>query len=593
MSNEKIARGLVEPIVWKPEESKVPNDCYDNAVNFVRDTFQESCEMLYRQNPSYKFGIVSVGHTTLFDAFLGCLPEDQRQHYTCNTCRQFINKYGRLVRINPDGTLVPAAWGYPEHEDNLGVFADVIAVLRNKVMNGRVTYLFVDRIGKDSIIGKEVNGGFRHFHAGPIGDYVHLISNFSGSMGDFINEQQVSYNLLKDFLSKYANERGLEITKSIKEGFEYGVLSNYNRFRDTLDDLTHVLKYDWKNLESNESNNKIWYHVMHKDLFVRVKNSVLGMLFDDLDSGMDFDKASERFNDAVDPLRYRRSQSLPTINQVNEAQKVIAELGLEPSFHRRHALVSEIPLFWKPQEVSTEDEKEEPSGGLFSNIPTKDYHRKVKTTVSKPTQDAPIDITWAKFQRDVLLNVMSMSLALSIRSRYPFMTILTATNPDAKPIYKYDTEEVRCPFSGYMYQKGATLAMYHLSSNENGPFYDSFVPPMKTVNIIGLCETPDSWGKPGTVNVEKGIIAIIEGASDYETSRVALFPDILIPELYPYRKVIESYSNNTRPDYDERYETENLACGMYLVGEGGTSGLVITVTLKNGTSVKYRFIAFE
>ena len=50
MSNEKIARGLVEPIVWKPGESKVPDDCYDNAVNFVRDTFQESCEMLYRQN---------------------------------------------------------------------------------------------------------------------------------------------------------------------------------------------------------------------------------------------------------------------------------------------------------------------------------------------------------------------------------------------------------------------------------------------------------------------------------------------------------------------------------------------------------------
>ena len=144
-----------------------------------------------------------------------------------------------------------------------------------------------------------------------------------------------------------------------------------------------------------------------------------------------------------------------------------------------------------------------------------------------------------------------------------------------------------------MYQKGATLDMYHLLSNENGPLYESFMPISKDFNIIGLCETPDSWGKPGAVNVEKGIIAIIEGASDYETSRVALFPDMLIPELYPYRKVIESYSNNTRPDYDERYETENLACGMYLVGEGGTSGLVITVTLKNGTSVKYKFIAFE
>ena len=207
----------------------------------------------------------------------------------------------------------------------------------------------------------------------------------------YMEEDDRSYNTIEHYID-YNVEFMEYITKGKKDD-EY-----YKSLRE-------LLSYDWGNLESTKANNKIWYHVSRQDEFVKIKNSVLGMLFDDLDSGMDFDHAAARFNDAVDPLHYKRPDALPSITQVKEAQKVIDELGLEPSFHRRHALVNEIPLFWKPQEVVTEEKKEEPSGGLFSNIPTKDYHREVKTTISKPTQDVPIDITWAKFHRDILPNV--------------------------------------------------------------------------------------------------------------------------------------------------------------------------------------------
>ena len=359
MSNEKIARGLVEPIVWKPGESKVPDDCYDNAVNFVRDTFMKRLEELHTYGPTVRFGVVG-NNKSLYDTFLENLPEEKRQYYNCNTCRTFVNKYGRLVIIDENGNLTSAMWSDEFDDVELGEFANVITALKRRVESSRVHQLFGTK-GKD-ILGKEFHGGFRHFHININFTILsHLIAPSHISLGDFYGECQINFNMLKSFLQKYANAHGLEILSSIEEGIQYKVLSNYKDGK-YYESLRELLSYDWGNLESTKVNNKIWYHVSRQDEFVKIKNSVLGMLFDDLDSGMDFDHAATRFNDAVDPLHYKRPDALPSITLVKEAQKVIDELGLEPSFHRRHALVSEIPLFWKPQEVVTEEKKEEPAG---------------------------------------------------------------------------------------------------------------------------------------------------------------------------------------------------------------------------------------
>ena len=34
----------------------------------------------------------------LYDTFLRGLPAERRQHYNCNACRRFVEKFGRLVR---------------------------------------------------------------------------------------------------------------------------------------------------------------------------------------------------------------------------------------------------------------------------------------------------------------------------------------------------------------------------------------------------------------------------------------------------------------------------------------------------------------
>ena len=38
----------------------------------------------------------------LFDLFLDNLPQNARQHYTCNACRNFVTRFGGLVTIGEE-----------------------------------------------------------------------------------------------------------------------------------------------------------------------------------------------------------------------------------------------------------------------------------------------------------------------------------------------------------------------------------------------------------------------------------------------------------------------------------------------------------
>jgi hypothetical protein len=65
-----------------------------------------------------RFDAVMAAHTTLFvtdvtglfDAFLGALPEQRRQHYKCNACRRFVERFGGLVAIDEQGATIPVMW---------------------------------------------------------------------------------------------------------------------------------------------------------------------------------------------------------------------------------------------------------------------------------------------------------------------------------------------------------------------------------------------------------------------------------------------------------------------------------------------------
>lgn len=78
------------------------NDQYPQFEQSVKNFFDMAIES------GKKLFTTNVGE--LYEIYLNNLPAEARQHYTCNACRTFINRFGGLVTIDEDGTMNSAMW---------------------------------------------------------------------------------------------------------------------------------------------------------------------------------------------------------------------------------------------------------------------------------------------------------------------------------------------------------------------------------------------------------------------------------------------------------------------------------------------------
>jgi hypothetical protein len=134
---------IVTPILTKPQ----PTDSVagDGDFKMLRRLMQETFAAISVAEPLFL-----VDSADLFDIFLGALPANLRQHYTCRTCRHFVNRFGGLVTVQPDGALRSAIWPCPDKLQHpaLGPFvASVIdgVMLRVTLRSGARQVVTLDR----------------------------------------------------------------------------------------------------------------------------------------------------------------------------------------------------------------------------------------------------------------------------------------------------------------------------------------------------------------------------------------------------------------------------------------------------------------
>lgn len=98
-----------------------PNDGYDGLLSGIRNSFYNAVGDC--KEPLFT---TDAGSSPLFDlygTFLSNIPHEAQQHYNCRACRNFVNRYGGIVKIAGDGTLQPNLWqpGF-EHLGNGVIF---------------------------------------------------------------------------------------------------------------------------------------------------------------------------------------------------------------------------------------------------------------------------------------------------------------------------------------------------------------------------------------------------------------------------------------------------------------------------------------
>lgn len=189
---------------------------------------------------------------------------------------------------------------------------------------------------------------------------------------------------------------------------------------------------------STQRNNLIWYMVgTAPSGFCHIKSSMIGTLLDDIKEGYSTRVIMVRFSEKMNPTNYMRTSSAPTANAIEQAEKLVAQLGIEDSLRRRYATFEEIipKCFWLPVVKKV---VEKTTGGIFSNVTPKE-----KLEVATPIIDMPMTtMTWDKFIKTIIPTAEKIEAMLDNPNR--FMALVTEAVEGSEGILNWDN-----PFSWY------------------------------------------------------------------------------------------------------------------------------------------------
>lgn len=488
------------------------HDGYEQLLESIRISFNEAVK---NNEPLFTTDVEN-----LYDIFLNGLPEEARQHYNCRACRNFVNRYGGLVTINEHGVKSPIMWMM----DNIPKFFNKACTdVSLAVAAAKITGVFIT---SEKRLGVPKTGVWNHMAV----DIPHT-TRFSTRNRLYTADQKMAekkqdFEILMNACHKY-NIKTVESAVNL--------LQSNSLYRSAK--ILGVAEWFWdvrKHMGQHNFTNYVWKQVATAPAgFCHISSSVIGSLLDDIEAGYNFDNVKRRFDEKMNPTKYQRPQVAPTAQNVARAEKIVAELGIAESLKRRYARLDEIQKVWVPK-VNVN----KPPYGVFGGIKTKEDENVVKPLFGHGTT-----MTWEKFQRTVLPSARKIELKVGY-GRDCFAALVTAENPEAPPIIKWDTEENRNPFSWYLYANGSCASNWNLSSGNY-------------VEVTGIALQPNLW-QPGYEYQGQGVFFILKGCKDKQNKTSGLFPEILRGELREVRATIEAYSKANPLSGD--WEAD--ACGL-------------------------------
>lgn len=279
--------------------------------------------------------ISDVPKDKVWETYLESIPAEhnpvfrERRAFDANYDKNFINKFGRLVFIV--GGKRHTIW-----EVETGTFFDQVAkdlqLLIEKETNSLSFFLTNEKTGghKPNLDEKDPSILWEHFYAKTPSKLYDETPSYTLS----------GANTSLDVFDRSMDDYQLSALENVLELIDEGILYRGSEKRQTIEKWIKAKK------EFDKAKDKraysAHYVAVHKNRS-RFKSDVIEVLVSDLQSGIDLDKAVDRYGKLMDPANYRRTTSLVTSKMVEKAKDTISELGYINSIYRRVAVDSDIP----------------------------------------------------------------------------------------------------------------------------------------------------------------------------------------------------------------------------------------------------------
>jgi hypothetical protein len=508
---------------------------FDEMLPSLRSHFQSVIE---KYGPLFE--VVPDGD--LYATYLDNLPME-RQHHVCHCCRRFIEQFGNLAAVDDDGNLVSAMWT----EEAPDFFRASFAQMARAIRRGKIETI---ALFKEKVWGTPSAGGWTHFSVTPPKEILHKHPVLTA--GQVTAAKKEDYRTLCHGLGEFSKSTVHQAATLLEAETLYRgeKVIGPVRFLIALHEMRDTHK-------GRNRENLTWKAVATAPPgFCQPRSTMIGTLLEDIGNGLSFETVQRRFSSKMNPLQYQRPTAAPSAGNIAQAEKLFAEMGLEPALHRRFARLEDVQSIWTPKAQVAQS-----IGGIFGHLQAKG------TTPDQPMSMPAQQITWTKFVRTVLPSATSMQVFME--SSMNFCGLITAVNPDAPPIIQWDTPEFRNPVSWYVYSGKSTPSQWSLKAGT-------------WVDVTGVTYQPSMWGDPErNTHQGKSAILILKGAQDQNTLKtgLGLFPEILKSELHSVRSTIEAYSRSRQLEGKEEASANGLR-----VGDNKSTGK-IRVTTAIGTAI--------
>ncbi|MFA2720574.1 hypothetical protein [Bacillus paranthracis] len=393
----------------------------EDSVKDGYPQFEEAVKNRFNSMINEGIKLFTTDATDIYETYLSNLPVPAQQHYNCNACRSFFNRYGNLVTIDENGTIHSVLWNEQEVPT---FFAKAVKAVKRLVLGSKIDGVFLSDI---KTLGQPVTGEWTHLHVKLPSGMLHRdrLLTAGQKMAQKREEFGMINRALQDF-SMDTVEKALALVNS--EALYRGddkVKPNLEWFKALVEKVDASCFYT-----SENRRNIIWLAVATAPTgFAHVRSNTTGTLLKDINEGLSTRSIIARFEERMST--YMRSQSTPSDNAIYEAERLVAKLGIENSLQRRYAQFGELPHFlWKPNHTVNRLMGEQARGGVFGHLANRG--KTAPLAMSLPTSV----MTWEKFQRTVMQTADKIEVMVDNPNR--LMALVTAVDETSENILQWD-----------------------------------------------------------------------------------------------------------------------------------------------------------
>jgi hypothetical protein len=308
-------------------------------MNFSDFNKKMQQQFSFLEQSNKRLFVVDIPKNVLFEQYLACFEnQTERQFHNCSCCRQFLNNYGNVIGVDANGNY-QTIWDF----EATGVYFKIPETLRNLVLASPIKSVFINEkvdFGVESNLalkdGKTIQ--FNHLSYSPKTSIHKKPNSFLKKSNYYKNYFAESKTMFETALKTLSLEQiDLVLTKIAS-----GDLYRGNQYASNLIGLKQV------KLEVNPDSNRntIYWELASRlpETLLRIKNTSIGALLEDLSSGMVWEVAKSRYDVKVSATNYRRSTADISSSQIDLTMKKLQESNLMPSLYRRHATILDFPI---------------------------------------------------------------------------------------------------------------------------------------------------------------------------------------------------------------------------------------------------------